>query len=424
LFLAAALAAPQDVDSPLRTNASSPDAAVVIGIEDYAFLPDVPFAEADAAAMANFFVYTRGIKSDRVTRLYGSTRANREKILSSVQRAADAVGPGGTVWVSYSGHGAASKSDGKRMIVGIDAVPDESFDARSVPLDEIEQAAGSAHVIFLVDACYSGVGRGGGELMPGRRFAIPTGVQVARGGSILWTATTGNELAGPYNEARHGAFTYWALGALRGWADGELSGQRDGKVSLEEANLYVSRKLREQQNFEQTPAITGATSLVLSEGTLEAEYVPPKAPEPVVTPPVAVVSLPVAAPAVVARGREIQIREVLMTSALFAADKAAMKPRSSATAASYATLDAVVSILRDYPDIAITVAGHTDSTGSDDYNLRISQQRAAAVAAWIVGQNIAASRVSSEGYGENRPIDDNRTEEGRTRNRRIEFQVR
>ncbi len=88
---------------------------------------------------------------------------------------------------------------------------------------------------------------------------------------------------------------------------------------------------------------------------------------------------------------------------------------------SYPILNTVAQILKDYPNITVEVQGHTDSRGSDRYNLELSIRRAAAVMTYLTGQGIDASRLMSAGFGETCPIDDNRTDMGRARNRRVEF---
>ena len=69
------------------------------------------------------------------------------------------------------------------------------------------------------------------------------------------------------------------------------------------------------------------------------------------------------------------------------------------------------------------IHGHTDSTGADDYNLQLSEQRAAAAKAYLVDQGIAADRLTSISHGDTMPIADNSTHEGREANRRIEFKI-
>lgn len=72
-------------------------------------------------------------------------------------------------------------------------------------------------------------------------------------------------------------------------------------------------------------------------------------------------------------------------------------------------------------DTQIQVAGHTDNTGSSEINTKLSKQRAQAVVDALVGMDVSASQLSAEGYGDSQPIADNSTEEGRTKNRRMEF---
>lgn len=88
---------------------------------------------------------------------------------------------------------------------------------------------------------------------------------------------------------------------------------------------------------------------------------------------------------------------------------------------SFPILDTVAQVMRDFPDITVEVQGHTDSEGRDDYNLRLSQERAEAVRQYLTQQGIDGSRMTARGYGETRPIDSNRNAAGRARNRRVEF---
>jgi OmpA-OmpF porin, OOP family len=86
-------------------------------------------------------------------------------------------------------------------------------------------------------------------------------------------------------------------------------------------------------------------------------------------------------------------------------------------------LDDLAGILSDCPDVAVEVAGHTDSDGSEAANRRLSQQRAAAVRQALVARGIEAHRLSAVGYGQARPIAPNDTPDNKARNRRIELVV-
>ena len=86
-------------------------------------------------------------------------------------------------------------------------------------------------------------------------------------------------------------------------------------------------------------------------------------------------------------------------------------------------LQRVLKLMQENPDIKVEIAGHTDSIGTESYNLKLSQQRADAVKEWLVQHGIDSSRIIAKGYGESQPIADNGTEEGRAKNRRVTFTI-
>ena len=88
---------------------------------------------------------------------------------------------------------------------------------------------------------------------------------------------------------------------------------------------------------------------------------------------------------------------------------------------SYKSLDRVALILNNTKTARLSVEGHTDSDGDDAMNLDLSKRRAAAVVKYLTSKGVEASRLTSEGYGETRPIADNSTEEGQALNRRVEM---
>jgi sulfatase modifying factor 1 len=252
-----------DINAPLRTGASAPnDAAVVIGNEDYDDISDVPYASADAAAFRSFLLYTRGVPLSNLQLLSDASPKEMER---AVENAAAQVGRGGVLWVYYAGHGAAHPVSKERVLLGENATLDpdpEIFSEGAVSLETLKAAAssGQGDAVFVVDACYSGTGRGGDALGDGR-FAVPPRYEA--GGSVIeWTATQPKQVASPLHAAGHGAFTYFAVGALRGWADGEL-GRRDGEVTLEEAQAYVTTALLEVGQRDQTPTVVGSDVLAL-----------------------------------------------------------------------------------------------------------------------------------------------------------------
>ncbi|WP_299693120.1 OmpA family protein [uncultured Vibrio sp.] len=88
-----------------------------------------------------------------------------------------------------------------------------------------------------------------------------------------------------------------------------------------------------------------------------------------------------------------------------------------------AALQPLVEVLKTHPQSSVIVVGHTDSVGKEDYNMMISEKRAAAVAAYIEGQGIEADRISASGEGEANPVASNDTAEGRAQNRRVEATI-
>ncbi len=102
---------------------------------------------------------------------------------------------------------------------------------------------------------------------------------------------------------------------------------------------------------------------------------------------------------------------------LFAVNSSALK------AGSYDELNRVAKVLNQYPQTTITIAGHTDSTGSEAYNQKLSERRAEAVKNALVGMGVNPARMTAIGYGKSRPVADNDTEAGRQMNRRVEILI-
>ena len=88
-------------------------------------------------------------------------------------------------------------------------------------------------------------------------------------------------------------------------------------------------------------------------------------------------------------------------------------------AGSFNEISRVSRVLNQYPDTSIQVAGHTDSTGSEQFNQTLSEQRASNVKNALVGQGVDPNRISTIGFGESAPVADNSTESGRQMNRRV-----
>ncbi len=93
--------------------------------------------------------------------------------------------------------------------------------------------------------------------------------------------------------------------------------------------------------------------------------------------------------------------------------------QATITPASDAVLSDVLAVLTANADWKLRIEGHTDNVGDKAANLKLSNARAAAIAAWLAGKGIDATRLSIAGLGDTQPVGENTTEEGRARNRRV-----
>lgn len=108
---------------------------------------------------------------------------------------------------------------------------------------------------------------------------------------------------------------------------------------------------------------------------------------------------------------------IQLNSVLFVQSKPEMLPSS------YPELDRVVAMMKENPNIEIRLEGHTDNQGSQDQNLKLSEDRVEAVKAYLVGKGVEAKRITTKGYGGTKPIASNYSEETRKLNRRVEFVI-
>mgnify|MGYP003633591526 CR=1 FL=1 len=90
----------------------------------------------------------------------------------------------------------------------------------------------------------------------------------------------------------------------------------------------------------------------------------------------------------------------------------------------YTTLNSLVKVFQEFDKNGVEIVGHTDSTGSNDLNMRLSRDRAQSVASYLVNQGISGARISATGAGPSQPIASNSSEQGRAQNRRVEINLR
>ncbi|OOG58970.1 outer membrane protein OmpA [Polaromonas sp. C04] len=152
-----------------------------------------------------------------------------------------------------------------------------------------------------------------------------------------------------------------------------------------------------------TPATAAATC--------DGAIVPVAAPAPAVVAPAA--PAPAPAPAAVPAATKV----TYAADAFFNFDKSVLKPEGKAK------LDDLIGKIKDINLEVIIAVGHTDSIGTVAYNQKLSVRRAEAVKAYLVSKGIEKNRVYTEGKGKSQPVADNKTAEGRAKNRRVEIEV-
>jgi outer membrane protein OmpA-like peptidoglycan-associated protein len=110
-------------------------------------------------------------------------------------------------------------------------------------------------------------------------------------------------------------------------------------------------------------------------------------------------------------------RTIILDDVLFDFDKSNVKPEAGAI------LDRLVAFMKENKDKKAALSGHTDNVGTDAYNQKLSQRRVNSVRDYVVKKGVESGRVSGQGFGESKPIADNKTKEGRAKNRRVEIKV-
>ena len=192
----------------------------------------------------------------------------------------------------------------------------------------------------------------------------------------------------------------WGTCAVAGGLIGAAIGGTTGGVAVNNRNEHP-------RNVERGAAIGGGIvgggliGALLGHAICDPEKVapaPPPAPPPPPPPPPAK-----AEPLVTLHGPQFDF------------NKATLKP------AGKQMVDEAVKVMKDKPSMKVSVEGHTDSIGSDAYNLKLSERRAQAVRDYVVSQGIDAARISVKGWGKTKPVASNKTEAGRAENRRVEI---
>lgn len=162
---------------------------------------------------------------------------------------------------------------------------------------------------------------------------------------------------------------------------------------------------------------TPATALAGCDGAPASAPAPAPAPRPAPAPAPAAAPAPAPARAAAVVPAPTSEKVTFAADAFFDFDKSVLKPEGRAK------LDDLVSKMSGLNLEVIIAVGHTDAVGTDTYNQRLSIRRSEAVKSYLVSKGVEKNRVYTEGKGEKQPVADNKTSEGRAKNRRVEIEV-
>jgi len=256
-----------DVDLPPKTKMSNPDAlAVVIGVENYQYVPDATYAYNDAEVVREYLAETMGMERRRIKLATNSkaTQAEFSKLLGPNGWLARNIVKGKSdVVVYFSGHGISSQNTNSTGILPFDVDPNYSV---GLPVSKLYQdlaAMGAKSVTVLLDACFTGQTRSSDMLIANARPVVVRAApsKVPSNVTVI-SAASGAQISGAVEEKEHGLFTYFLLKGLGGEADQN----KDAVLNVKELSSYVASKVREKAALdgrEQTPELQGDADRVL-----------------------------------------------------------------------------------------------------------------------------------------------------------------
>ena len=236
-----------DVDLPPKTNMNNPNGiGVVIGIENYQYVPDATYAYNDAEVFREYLADTLGFKKQKIKIATNSkaTQAELNKLLGSNGWLSRNVVKGKSdIVVYFSGHGIANQKDKSTGILPFDVDPNYSVGLPLKKLYKDLNAMGARSVTVYLDACFTGQTRDAKMLIADARpiIILPKEQDIPDKVNVL-SAASGSQISGAIKEKEHGLFTYYVLRGLSGDADAN----KDKVVKLKELSDYVSKNVKEQ----------------------------------------------------------------------------------------------------------------------------------------------------------------------------------
>lgn len=245
----------QDIPSINQNNENT--FALIIANENYQDVAKVPNALNDGEIFAEYCKKTLGLPSSNVVLVKDATYNNIKREINKLSQIANAYNGSAKIVFYYAGHGVPNEATKDAFLLPVDGYGTDTSTGYS--LKELYAILGqlpAEQVVVLLDACFSGSQRGEGMLASARGVAIKAKPNKVDGKMVILSAAQGDETAYPYEEQRHGLFTYYLLKKIQ---------ETNGNVSLGDLAAYikdnVSKKSIVVNGKPQTPSVSPSAIL-------------------------------------------------------------------------------------------------------------------------------------------------------------------
>jgi len=252
----ASLTSAIDKNIPVHPDKNNYRYALIIGNEDYSRYQrglesesDVDFARNDAKIFREYAIKTLGVKEDNVYLLQDATAGEMQQKIDLISKLANKTGEKAEIIFYYAGHGLPHEVNHEPYLIPVDVTGTNL--AAAIPLKDVYKKlseTGAKRVTIFLDACFSGGGRDA-ALIAARSVKVKPKSEIIAGNMVVFTASTGEQSALPYDKEQHGLFTYFLLKKLQETKGnigyGNLAEYISQTVSLE--SLKINQKEQDPQ---------------------------------------------------------------------------------------------------------------------------------------------------------------------------------
>ena len=230
--------------------------ALILGVNSYETLTDLPFAENDANFFYDYAVNTLGIPAENIIRVINPELKDMYKATNNLQKMIDEQSE---LFVYYAGHGLNYQSDNRLLAADFDVSVIQQTSLLQSEFMEMIAKANPQSVTIIFDTCFSGVNREGEQLVDARFVSIAeSSVNIPNNFSVI-SSSSNLEWSRDHPEQNHGLFTYHFLKGLEKKADTN----NDQQITLNELFSYTQKNVQQDSNYQQNPEISSHSDYVL-----------------------------------------------------------------------------------------------------------------------------------------------------------------